>query len=219
VNKGVTISLVGGLALVLSAVILSCGFLTAAAGGPCNGGGPCLGIESTTPFYLLFAPIARVWGWEAAPFIVGYAGSLALSLGVALLMLAVNEATNVLKTGWLTLLVALVVGVGLANVSGIAYPQAAFWSMAPFCSVAYGCSRSAPLFAPPVWQWVQTYPALSVGLVLISVLFAVVRVFLTHRVPRRLPASVVRSLQLLPVMTVTLIGMVALVRFPFPYPL
>jgi hypothetical protein len=219
VNKGVTISLVGGLALVLSAVVLSCGFLTASSGGRCNGGGACIGIDdATNPYYPLFVPIARVWGWEAAPFIVAYGSSLALTLGVALLIVANNGPTGVRKTGWLTLLIGLVLGVGLANVSGIAYPLAASLPLAPFCSIG-GCSRPPPLFAPPVWQFVQNYPLLSLTLLGTGVVLAAIRFWLTFRRRSGVSASLVRWFQLAPVLAVTSIGLVALFRFPFPYPL
>ena len=84
---------------------------------------------------------------------------------------------------------------------------------------------TAPPFHPPVLSFVQKYPFQSVALLVTGVFFSTVGFYVAWAAPRELhgrrlvlAAASARMLQILSVITITSIGLFALLLFPYPYP-
>ncbi|GEM_PF-2435718 len=105
------------------------------------------------------------------------------------------------------------------------YPDSIFGTCNGLCG-CYACSANgtpqAPPWKPPVWTFMQTYPILSAALLAASVLLSVVGFIIARSVRRtpgassrlkRLPAFAL-MLQISPIITVTLMALVALFLFP-----
>jgi hypothetical protein len=223
VNKGI-ISVLGGI-LLFGALVLWAADTAVFVLPVCHGLFPGLCTDSSSPFYpLVIEPIGQVWGWEAAPFVTMYGAILAFTLGVAVCLIATNRTRRPAHTvslrmpGWQVQLIGLVLGVVVANVSGaVEFQRTALLPVARYCRPEW--CPPVPLFVPPVWQWVCTYPKLSLALVVLSVLLALLGVLFTGRMRGGQRVWLTRGLQLLPVVTVTLTGLAALFLFPLPYSL
>jgi hypothetical protein len=137
-----------------------------------------------------------------------------LALGVLLSMVGLALKFGSSRASWLALVIALVFGVVLANVSGQAFPP-----LDP-CFGPLGCPPWNPgPFGPPIGTLLHTAPLALLAALSISVLLSLAGFFLAWRTRGRLTPVVVRVLQLAPLLVVTLIGLAALFLFPLPYSL
>jgi hypothetical protein len=137
-----------------------------------------------------------------------------LSMSLLLTLVGITLESRSGRAGWVALLVAWVVGVVLANLSGWAYPPPDPCFFSPSCP-----AWNPGPFGPPIWTLLHTYPLVVLAVLAMSVLLSLVGFFLAWRMRGGLTPVVVRGLQLAPLLVVTLIGLAALFLFPLPYSL
>jgi len=137
---------------------------------------------------------------------------LALSLLLALVAFTLKSRSG--SAIWGALLIALVIGVVLANLSGVAFPPR------DPCFGVLNCPPWNPgPFGPPMWMLLHAYPLEVLAVMAMSVLLSLVGFVLALRGRSAQTAEVVRGFQLAPILVATLIGLAALFLFPLPYTL
>jgi hypothetical protein len=137
-----------------------------------------------------------------------------LAIGVLIIPVGLSLRSGSGSAGWLALLIALVYGAVLANLSGLVFPP---------LDPCFGPSDCPPWnpgpFGPPVWTLLYTHPLIVLAFLAMSVLLSLLGFVLARRSRGRLTPLVVRGLQLVPLLAVTILGLAALLLFPLPYSL
>jgi hypothetical protein len=137
-----------------------------------------------------------------------------LGMCVLLILVGLSLKSGSGRAAWLALLIALFVGVVLANLSGQNFPP-----LNP-CWGVLGCPPWNPgPFGPPIGTLLHTYPLAVLAILGMCVLLSLVGFVLAWRTRGRPTLVVVRGLQLAPLLAVALIGLAALFLFPLPYAL
>jgi hypothetical protein len=133
-------------------------------------------------------------------YILLYVCVLATCVGIGFLMIAAKGAT----TSWTILLIATGVGAVLASQAPTAIPLR--W---PDCMTC-----RPPTIHSALWEFVHTYPTLTIALAVLSVLLVPVGWVLQNR---QRASSLAWVLQRLPLILIVVIGLAALILFPNPY--
>ena len=163
-------------------------------------------VYTTSPAYPLFQQIANRWSFDAALFGSLYSCILLFFSGLAVAIIGMPDHSTKGSNGWLVLVLSIVLGVIIANISGALY--------SPTCD-ALRCPTDT--FEPPVWQFLVAYPLLSFALMVVSTLIAAVGFSLRRAACGASGARVVRLLQIFPAITLTGIGLLALFVFYNPF--
>jgi hypothetical protein len=163
-------------------------------------------VNTGSPAYPVFQQIANRWSFNAALFGSLYSGILLFFSGLAVAIIGMRDLSTKGSNGWLVLFLSIVLGVIIANISGALY--------SPYCD-ALVCPTYT--FEPPVWQFIVAYPVLSFALMVVSTLIAAGGFSLRRAACGASGARVVRLLQILPAITLTGIGLLALFLFYNPF--
>ena len=217
---GVILFIAGGVlfAMVSQTAGHACVFVRQLPGG----GWECHTATPDDPTYPLAQQMGQLWSPEALVYVNLYLSVLAVSVGVTLMLVCISglatrddtKQSGSGRAGWVALLMALLFGVALANVSGQTFPP-----LDP-CWGVLGCPPWNPgPFGPPIGTLLHIARWTVLAILITSVLLSLVGFALTRRTRGTLTPVVVRGLQLAPLLAVTIIGLAALFLFPLPYAL
>jgi hypothetical protein len=151
------------------------------------------------PYMLTIMQLAGLVG-NYGYFVIAYVPTVLIFVGIALLVIAAKRGTN----PWTMLLVATGVGVVLASLA-----PALILERWPDCITC-----RPPTFHPALWEFVHSYPTLTLALAVLSVLLVPVGWVLQNRPQLSALAWVFLRL---PLMMVVVVGIAALILFPNPY--